>query len=237
MFHSNVVPLTPDSHGTFRLNRGSGFGYCAGAAVMPIGIDEFESAARSYPILFTDESPPVPVVLLGFRDGWNLFINEFGAWAPGAYVPSVARAFPFAMIEGDGGSRGLGIEADAACISPTTGDPLFENSEPASLVSDATAFCEACEANLKESIAFGAALERTGVLQPQAANIEVQGGGSVGINGFRTVDRNLLAEMPDDVLLGLRSHNWLLPLYAQLISAANWIPFAELATSQLAARR
>jgi hypothetical protein len=41
----------------------------------------------------------------------------------------------------------------------------------------------------------------------------------------------------DDVILGWRSRNWLLPLYAHLLSAANWVPFTELATAQLNARQ
>ena len=135
------------------------------------------------------------------------------------------------------GTRLFGFEADAACISPTTGLPLFEDGKATSVVNDAIAFCEACQAELNESSAFGAALARTRLLEPQSATIELKGGGKVNIDGFRTVDRNRLAAVHDEVLLAWRSRNWLLPLYAHLFSAANWVPFTELATSQLAARQ
>ena len=238
LFHTAIVPLSAQLHGGLRLNRDAGYGYTAGAATVPIGIGEFEAAAHSYPILFADATPPVPVVLVGVRAGWNLFVNETGAWMPGAYVPALVRAFPFAIIEdGGGGTRQLGFEADAACISPTTGLPLFENGQPTTLVSEAVAFCEACQADLNASLNFGAALDRTRLLEPQSATIEVKGGGTVNIDGFRIVDRRRLAALHDEVLLAWRWRDWLLPLYAHLFSAGNWVPFTELATRQLAARQ
>src|SRR5580704_2860876 len=99
IFHTNIVPLNADLHGGLRFNRDAGCGFAAGVATVPIGIGEFEAAARSYPILFTDGPAPIPVVLLGFRTGWNLFVNETGAWMPGAYVPALVRAFPFVIID------------------------------------------------------------------------------------------------------------------------------------------
>jgi hypothetical protein len=238
MFHTAIAPLNSELHAALKLNRDTGYGYSAGAATVPIGIGEFEAAAHSYPILFTDATPPVPVVLLGVRAGWNLFVNETGAWMPGAYVPALVRAFPFAIIEdATAGTRQFGFEADAACISPATGLPLFEDGKPTQIVSDAVAFCEACQAELNASLAFGAALERARLLEPQSATIEVRGGATVKIDGFRTVDRNRLQALHDEVLLAWRSRNWLLALYAHLFSAANWVPFTELATSQLAARQ
>jgi hypothetical protein len=238
MFHTTIAPLNSELHGALKLNRDAGYGYSAGAATVPIGIGEFEAAAHSYPILFTDATPPVPVVLLGVRPGWNLFVNETGAWLPGAYVPALVRAFPFAIIEdAAAGTRQLGFEADAACISPTTGLPLFEDGKPTKLVTDAVAFCDACQAELNASLDLGAALDRARLLEAQSATIEVQGGGRVSIDGFKIVDRNRLASVHDEVLLAWRSRGWLLPLYAHLFSVANWAPFTELVISQLAARQ
>jgi hypothetical protein len=238
MFHSRIVPLDAELHGELKLNRDAGFGFSAGVATAPIGIDEFEVAAHSYPILFTDGSPPIPIVLLGFRPGWNLFVNDLGGWMQGAYVPAIVRAFPFAIIESENSAtRQLGFESDAACITPSTGLPLFDGGNPTTVVRDALAFCQACQASMNESINFGAALERARVLEPQSVTIETTGGAKASIDGFRTVDRNKLAAVLDDVILSWRSRNWLLPLYAHLLSAANWLPFTELATAQLSARQ
>lgn len=237
LFHTNVVPLSVERHAGLRLNRDSGFGFCAGAATMPIGLVEFEAAAHSYPILFTDTVPAVPVVLLGIRDGWNLFVGDTGAWLAGAYVPAIARAFPFAIIADAAGRRQVGFEADAACISPVTGLPLFENGQPTAVVHDGVAFCEAVEADLAAAAAFGAAIEAAGILQPGEATIAAEGGASARIAGYRTINPVRLAAVPDGVFLDWRRRNWLAPLYAHLLSAAKWVPFTELVIAQLNARR
>lgn len=238
LFHTRVVPVSVELHAGLRLNRDAGFGFAAGAATMPVGLAEFEAAANSYPILFTDSTPATPVVLLGFRDGWNLFVGETGAWMTGAYVPAIARAFPFAIISNpETGAREVGFEADAACISPTTGLPLFESGKPTAPVREAVAFCEAVEADLAEAATFGAAIEAGGILHPGEATISAQGGASARIAGYRTVDPARLAAVPDAVFLEWRQRNWLGPLYAHLFSAANWTPFTELAIAQLNARQ
>jgi hypothetical protein len=238
LFHTNIVPVNIERHGGLRLNRDAGFGFCAGAATMPIGLAEFEAAANSYPILFTDTTPAAPVVLLGIRAGWNLFIGEAGQWMHGAYVPAIARAFPFAIINDTAtGAREVGFEADAACISPTTGTPLFEEGQPSAVVRDAVAFCEAVDADLAAAAALGAAIEAAGILEPGEAAIEVPGGAGARVSGYRTVDPARLAAVADETFLEWRRQNWLGPLYAHLFSAANWVPFSELAIAQLKARQ
>jgi hypothetical protein len=236
MFHTNVAPVSAEQHAGLRYNAGAGYGFAAGVATVPIGIAEFETAAHSYPILFTDASPPVPVVLLGVRAGWNLFVNDTGAWMPSAYIPALVRAYPFVIVNNNKGGQFLGFEPDAACISPTTGTPLFENGQPTQLVNDMAAFCTGCQAELNAAADLGAALERAQLLTPQSAKIELKSGGTVNIDGFRIVDRNRLATLNDEVLLAWRTRGWLMPLYAHLFSAANWVPFTELATRQLAIR-
>jgi len=238
LFHTNIVAVSPRRHANLRLNRDAGFGFTAGVASLPVGIAEFEAAAGCYPILFTTATPAAPIVLLGFRSGWNLFVDGTGTWMPRAYVPAIARAFPFVMIDDtDGSFRRVGFEADAACISPTTGAPLFENGQQTAVVRDAIAFCEAVEGDLAAAAAFGAALESAGLLQPGEATIEPQGAPSVRIGGYRIVDAARLAAIPDEVFLAWRRNGWLSPLYAHLFSAVNWVAFTELALAQLAARQ
>ena len=238
LFHTRLVPLDAELHGKLKLNGDAGFGFAAGAPIVPIGLDEFEAAGRSYPILFTDSSPSVPVVLLGVRAGWNFFVNDLGAWMPGAYVPALVRAFPFAIIDNTAtGTRELGMEPDAACVSPTIGQPLFEDGKPAQLLQERAVFCNACQSDVNAARAFGAALERAQLLVPQSATIQPNVAPAVTIDGFRVVDRDRLAALNDEVLLAWRTRGWLLPLYSHLFSAANWLPFTELATRQLSARQ
>jgi hypothetical protein len=238
LFHENIVPLDPIRHGSLKLDRNTGFGYAAAAEIVPIGLGEFEVAAHSYPILFAGEPQPVAVVVLGIGKGWNLFVNAAGIWMPGAYVPALVRAYPFVFIaEEGGGSRSLGIEADAACLGPENGQKLFDDGNPTAVLSEAVAFCNACEESLADAAGFAAALDEAGVLVPKEATIEAKTGGTARITGFKTVDPEKLAAVPDDVFLDWRRRNWLAPLFAHLFSAANWLPFTELAITALATRQ
>jgi hypothetical protein len=135
------------------------------------------------------------------------------------------------------GTQEFGFEPDAACISPSTGEPMFDNARPTQVLSDALALCNACQSEINASHAFAAALERAQLLTPQSATIEPKGGAKVTIDGFKMIDRDRLATLNDEVLLAWKSRGWLLPLHAHLFSAANWLPFTELATRQLAARQ
>jgi len=238
LFHQNIVPLDPLRHGALKLDRGTGYGYASAAEIVPIGLGEFDSAAHSYPILFAGEPQPVAVVMLGIRQGWNLFVNAQGIWMPGAYVPALVRAYPFVFIAEEGGiSRWLGIEADAVCLGTETGLPLFDEGKPTAVLSEAVALCNACEASLADAAGFAAALDEAGVLVPKEATIEAKTGGTAHIAGFKTVDPEKLAAVPDDVFLDWRRRNWLMPLFAHLFSAANWLPFTELAITALATRQ
>src|SRR5712692_6188772 len=155
LFHQNIVPLDPLRHGALKLDRGTGYGYSAAAEIVPIGLGEFDSAAHFYPILFAGKPEPIAVVVLGIGKAWNLFVNGEGIWMPGAYVPALVRAYPFVFIaEAGGGARWLGIEADAICLGPENGLPLFEEGKPTAVLSEAASFCNACQESLADAAGF-----------------------------------------------------------------------------------
>jgi hypothetical protein len=238
MFHHNLVPLDPVRHADLRLDRGTGYGYSAGAEAIPIGIGEFAEAAHSYPILITDEANPVPVVLLGFRQGWNLFVNHEGEWMTGAYVPAIVRAYPFAIIEEAGGKvRTIGIEAGAGCLGTARGEPLFVDGKASATLDEAIALCDACQANLNEAAALAAALDEAGVLVPREGTITANRGGSVRIAGFKTADPERLRTVPEELFLEWRRRDWLPAIYAHLFSAANWTTFTDLVLAHMPARQ
>jgi SapC len=238
LFHKNIVPLDPLRHGALKLDRSTGHGYAAAAEIVPIGLGEFDAAAQSYPILFAGEPQPIAVVVLGIAKGWNLFVNAEGVWMPGANVPALVRAYPFVFIaEAGGGSLALGIEADAVCLGAETGLPLFEDGKPTAGLSEAVSLCQACEQSLADAAGFAAALDEAGVLVPKEATIEAKTGGTARIAGFKTVDPERLAAVPDAVFLDWRRRHWLPPLFAHLFSAANWLPFTDLAINALATRQ
>jgi len=74
---------------------GSEYGHQMGAVmILP---NEFAKAQREYPILFRKDSETgrlFPVVLLGFEETENLFLNENSTWST-RYIPHAMKQGPF----------------------------------------------------------------------------------------------------------------------------------------------
>ena len=236
LFHTNIVALDPAVHASLRLDRGVGYGFSAAAEIIPIGIDEFDMAARSYPIVFSAPPEAIPLVVLGVRKGWNLFVNDAGTWMPGAYVPALVRAHPFVLIEQDN-RQWIGIENDAASLASGNGLPLFDAGRPTAVLNEAVEFCRVCEAGLVRARQLGAALDEAGVLVERVARITSDTGAGGTLTGFRTVDPQRLDSVSDAMFLEWRRRAWLPAIYAHLFAAVSWLPFTELAGQQLSARQ
>jgi hypothetical protein len=230
LFFRRVVGVNPALHGSLRLDRSTGFRYAATAQSVPLGLGELETTAQHYPILFASGPQPVPVALLGLREGENLFVLPDGAWRPESYVPAYVRAFPFIFVE-DAATNTLllGIEADADSLRQDTGTKLFEDGKPTAALNENVGFCSALRDNLAAASAFGRALDAGGLLEEEEANITFTHGGSTKLRGFKILKPERLDAVSDETFLDWRRRGWLGPLYAHLHSMARWGRLIELA--------
>jgi hypothetical protein len=230
LFFSRVVGVNPELHGGLRLDRSAGFAYAAAAASIPLGLGEFTLAARHYPIVFAAGPTPAPVALVGLNELGNLFVKPDGTWQGDAYLPAYVRSFPFVFVEdGAQNTTYVAMEGDAACLSPTQGDPLFEDGKPTATLSDAVRFCAALRDNLAAAATFAAALDAAGLLQEEEAQVNFTAGGSSRVRGFKVIRADRLDQVPDETFLDWRRRGWLAPIYAQLHANANWARLIDLA--------
>jgi SapC len=99
--YSDIAPL--EKHHRVLLPGGEGSavpGFAARVNAMAISFSEFAVAQRDYPIVFSSADGGAsfaPVVVLGLADAQNLFVDQAGRWAEGAYVPAFVRRFPFCI--------------------------------------------------------------------------------------------------------------------------------------------
>jgi len=223
LFFKRVVGVNPALHSHLKLDRSVGFGFAAKAQSVPIGLTEFEAAAQHYPILFTTGANPVPVVLLGLREGTNLFLRPDGTWQPDTYMPAYIRAFPFIFVE-DAGNKSLvvGMEPDADQIRPDVGQPLFEDGRPSPALNEAVGFCQAFREAVSAAANFGRALEAAKLLEEEEATVNFTAGGSARIRGFKIVKPERLAEVDDATFLDWRRMGYLNAIFAHLYSAGRW---------------
>lgn len=230
LFFKRVVGVNPTTHPDLTLDRNTGFGFAAHAQSVPLGLSELEIAAQHYPVLFTSGPDPVPVALLGLRDGHNLFVAAGGSWHTDGYVPAYVRCFPFVFVE-DPATKTLyvGMEPDAPALHSAHGVRLFEDGRPSGALNDAIAFCTAYREAVAAATNLGRALDEAGLLEEEEATVNFTGGGAARIRGFKLVKPDRLAGLDDNRFLEWRRMGWLSAIYAHLYSAGRWGRLIELA--------
>lgn len=233
LFYHRVVGVNPALHGQTRLNRTPGFRFAAKTQSIPIGISEFETVARCYPILFTSGPTTVPVALVGLNDSGNLFVEPDGNWRRDAYVPAYARAYPFIFVEDEKSSTTyIGMEADAECLSTETGARLFEDGSATPVLNESVAFCSALRDNLHAGATFARALDAAGLLREEEATVNFTSGGAARVRGFKVLLPERLDAVSDETFLDWRRRAWLAAIYSHLHSAGNWGKLIDLAAAR-----
>ncbi len=232
LFFTSVVGVNPTEVPDLRLDKATGFRFAAAAQWVPIGLGEFEAAARSYPILFTTGPDPVPVVLVGLDARGNLFVNPEGVWQPDAYIPAYVRSYPFVLIDDQqSGATYIGMEAGAEALKNPDATRLFEDGKPTATLNDAVSLCTSSRANINAATALAKALAAAGVLEEEEAAVTFTGGGELRIRGFQLVRPDRLAAVSDAVFLDWRQRGWIGPIYAHMHSAGAWTKLIDLASS------
>jgi hypothetical protein len=233
-FFKAVAALDAGAHGALRLDRSRGFGFAAGANALPVGFSEIPLAALDYPVVLAGGPSPVPVAILGYRAGENLFVDAGGTWLDHAYLPAYVRSYPFILIEPPGaGSTFLGIETTAELLGET-GEPLFAAGKPAPLVTDAMKLAVAYRDQMKAAADFGRALDEAGLLVEHEARLTFESGGTARLDGFRVVDGARLDALDSGIFLAWRQRGWLGALYALVQSGARWGKIVNLANRRRA---
>ena len=230
-----VVQLDPAHHGELRLDRKAGHGFARHANAVPLSLVELPAAARHFPIVFADGPAPMPLAVLGYRNGENLFVSPDGEWKPGVYLPAYLRAFPFLFLQEAGGSLlHLGIEPDAPALHTGDGEPLFEDGQPTALLTEMLNFCKDLRASLLETQRFSQALAKAGLLERQEARVGFRDGGSARLDGFLTMSPSGFEALPDSTFLEWRQRHWLAPAYATLHASGAWNVLLSLAEARRA---
>ena len=160
------------------------------------------------------------MALTGLAAGSNLYVNESGAWKPGAYVPAYLRRIPFFLVRTAPHSDQLVlcIDTHAPQVSETEGEPLFDSEGKATPQLDrALAFTRAVEESILRTRGITERLNQLGLLKPAVVQFPHHGK-PLRVDGFFAVDRPALAALPPEHLVELRDKGWLEPIYAHLLS-------------------
>ena len=174
LFYKDLAPLSSVDHADFRARLLDGADFLVGQHAVPLTSDEFVSACRFYPIIFSAGENPVPLALMGLNEGINTFVDDEGKLINPVYVPAYIRRYPFLLAKLQPNSDELSL-----CFDPTSnaigkfdeGDALFVDGQPSDQVKAILEFCK----NFEE------AGQRTGMFMDELKKADLLMDGEVAI--------------------------------------------------------
>jgi SapC len=215
VFYNSLAPLSSSLHKNFKVRSTDRAPYLATVNALPLTIDEFMTAQRHFPIVFSSGDNPVPLALMGLNDGVNVFIDAEGKPLNPVYIPAYVRRYPYILARLDQNAEELSL-----CYDPTSdligenveGDALFDGDKPTEVLNGILKFCEDFEIAAQRTTAFVKELEDLNLLIDGEVTIQPNDSPQPFVyRGFRMVDEEKFRDLNGDVLRKIQQ-NGILPL-------------------------
>lgn len=222
ILYTDLVPLNSQQHSAYRLKSAESAPYLANHHAVPLTVDEFVSAQRFLPIVFSSGEDPVPLALMGLNEGVNTIVDEDGKLRGLNYVPAYVRRYPWmlARLRPDSDELSLCFDTATDTIGEfEEGEALFDGTEPTELTKNILAFCEQ----------FEQAAARTGQFMKDLKSFDLLMDGEVSIQpdnadkpyiyrGFQMVNEEKLRDLRGDTLRKINQNGMLPLIHAHLFS-------------------
>jgi len=222
--YESAVPLTPGRHGQHFVQIGTDYRFGAKLNSTPLVAAEFPESSQEYAIVFA--GPPegiIPVVVLGLRQGENLFIDSDSNWRA-RYKPAFVRQYPFVFAPDKSGEGMLLCidEAFSGLNRDGKGNRLFgEDGKPTAYVEGILKFLGEYQRQFQRTRAFCRRLQELGLLSDIEATVALPGGGNTSLKGMLGIDRAKLKALPADTVAELLRKDALELVFLHLNSLRN----------------
>ena len=228
LFYSNPEPLDPALHGALGVNpTDKPYAFVSQTNIVPLTVTEFAAAALSYPIIFTGENRQ-PVVVMGLRQGENLYVSDAGDFRADAYIPAYVRRYPFVFADDKQNQRLiLCIDRGAEIVAEGGQNPLFVDGQPSDYTNMAMDFCNNFEQERLRTESFVQLLKDLDLLDIREAaftprNPDGTPGEPQKLAEYYAVSEDRLKALPAEKLAELRDNGALGQIYAHLVSLVGW---------------
>jgi hypothetical protein len=222
IFYNALEPLSSNAHGNFKTRAANSAPFLAKAHAVPITVDEFVSAQRYYPIVFSVGDNPVPLALMGLNEGVNVFVDDEGKLLGECYVPAYIRRYPFmlARLRPEADELSLVFDPQSGLVGDfEEGQPLFDNGQPSEATNAVLKFCEEFELSAQRTNAFMKELSESELLMDGEVTIQPSNSDKPFIyRGFQMVDENKMRELRGDTLRKMNQNGMLQLVMAHLFS-------------------
>ena len=224
LLYKDLVPLSSVDHASWKTRQLESAPWLQDQHAIPVTVDEFASAQRFFPIIFSAGDSPVPLALLGLNEGVNVYMGEDGKFTENVYVPAYVRRYPFmlAKLRPDTDELSVCFDPTADAIGPfDDGDPLFVDGQPADATKQILEFCEQFEQAGQRTEAFMKDLVESELLMDGELSIQPDAEKPPFIyRGFQMVNEEKLRDLRGDQLRKMNQSGLLPLVYAHLFSLA-----------------
>ena len=192
-----------------------------------VTLSEFAEAGRDFPILFVrvaddaGKEAVAPVAVFGLKPGENLFIDG-DKWT-GAYLPALLRTYPFTMARVENSDRWVMVFDNTwKGFSRTEGTPLFgEKGEASELLDGVHKFVQDYETDVDRTRQACAVLMEMKLLKPMRFDATMGSGETLSVDGFMTLDTEVLTKLSDDQIAAMFRNGLLGVLQTHQLSLGN----------------
>ena len=222
LFFKDLMPLNSKDHANYRTRPMNAAPWLANQHAIPLTVDEFVSAQRDMPIVFSTGDDAVPLALMGLNEGVNTFVDDEGKVTENVYLPAYVRRYPYMLARLRQDSEEMSL-----CFDPTCehigefedGQALFEDAQPTEFTKQILEYCEQFEQAGQRTKAFMDELRKHDLLMEGEVAIQQQGNDKPFVyRGFQMINQEKLNELRGDQLRKW-TENGLLPLiWAQIFS-------------------
>jgi len=222
ILYNGLVPLNSNEHGNYRIRPADAAPFLKDQHAVPLTIDEFVSAQRFVPIIFSAGEDPVPLALMGLNEGVNTFLDDEGKLNGPAYVPAYVRRYPWMLARLRPDSDELSL-----CFDPTSdtigefeeGDLLLEDNQPTELTRNILKFCEEFEQAAQRTAMFMKDLKELDLIMDGEVSIQMQNSDKPFIyRGFGMINEQKLRDLRGDQLRKINQNGMLPLIHAHLFS-------------------
>lgn len=223
LFYNDLLPLNSREHKSWKSKTFDDARFLEKTHAIPLTVDEFVDAQRSFPIVFTAGDNPLPIALMGLNEGVNTFVLEDGQ-LDNVYLPAYARRYPFMLAKLRPDSEELSL-----CFDPTAeivgefddGEALFkDDNSPSEHTSGILEFCQKFEESGQRTRMFMEELNKLGLLMDGEIAITQNDNPDKPFiyRGFRMVDEKKLRELSAEKTEELNKNGLLMLIHAHLFS-------------------
>ncbi|KAB0566162.1 SapC family protein [Brucella pituitosa] len=232
LFYKKPTLLRFEEHKDLALKRSDNVRFAAKSNAIPLVAGEFAAALRSFPIVFTGDDVPVPIAVLGLENEKNLFVDGFGSWRKGTYVPAYVRRYPFISLKVEDDQQLLcaDLSSDRIVKAGRDGAELLFNEKGEATESTAAiiALCQAMNDDYSQTTEFAKAIKDAGLLVQKHADVTLNDKRRFTLDGFYIVDLEAFRNLPPETLGEWNRKGWLELIVLHIASQSNWQELMEL---------